>query len=181
MTRGGDRAQTALFRGRRRCVPRVSVRTRGSRASGVARLGGRVRAAVRRGRGPGGVRAAEQREKGAQAKRSGAGRAGRGSAVGPRSRGGGKERKKGRKRKKRGRNGKIEKRKRNEEERKRERESGIRGVTDARSATRGAWARVSGTRGSREKQGAGYECRDRSFGNRKIETGRSSGKLGLGF
>ena len=55
VTRGGDRAQAALFRGRRRCAPRALVRTLRSRASGVARLGGRVRAAVRRGRGPGGV------------------------------------------------------------------------------------------------------------------------------
>ena len=42
----------------------------------------------------------------------------------------------------------------------------------ARSATHGAWARVSATRGSREKQGAGYGCRDKSFGNQEIGTGR---------
>ena len=68
-----------------------------------------------------------------------------------------------------------------EREKKREGESGNRGVTDAWSAMRGSWARVSAARGSREKQGAGYECRDKSFGNRKIGTGRSSGKLELGF
>ena len=56
-------------------------------------------------------------------------------------------------------------------ERKRGGESGIRGVTDARSATRGAWARVSATRGSRKKQGARYGCRVRSFGDRKIGAG----------
>ena len=42
----------------------------------------------------------------------------------------------------------------------------------ARSATHGAWSRVSATRGSREKQGAGYGCRDKSFGNQEIGTGR---------
>ena len=158
---------------------RVCGRTaRGRRNVACARGGGLPSSA--RGEGTGAALAGSERDRerkggGAQVNRSGAGRAGRGSAVGPRGRGGGKERKKGEKEKEKGRKkwkrGKR-KGKKGERERRRERESGIRGVTGARSATYGAWARVNATRRTREEQGAGYGCRVRSFGDQQIGTGR---------
>ena len=84
---------------------------------------------------------------------------------------GGRREKEGRKRKREEKWKRGKKKKRKEREKERE-GGGIRGDTGARSATSGAWARVSATRGSREKQGAGYECRVRSFGDPKIGTGR---------
>ena len=60
-----------------------------------------------------------------------------------------KREERGKEEKRKGKKKKMEKEK--WRERKRGRKSGIRGVTDARSATRGAWARVSATRGSRKK------------------------------
>jgi hypothetical protein len=91
-------------------------------------------------------------------RRAGAGHSGGGGAVGPRGRGGGGKRKK-RKKKKR------EKRKRRKGEREGEKER-------AGFAASPALGRPRATRGSREKQGAVYGCRVRSFGDRKIGTGR---------
>ena len=72
---------------------------------------------------------------------------------GKRKKGGGRKREK----KKKGKNNGKEKKKTRKREREKEREGGrIRGDTGTRSATRGAWARVSATHGSRKKQGAGY-------------------------
>jgi len=109
-----------------------------------------------------------------RAEQSGPG-VGRGGAAEPRGREGGNERKNGEKEKEKGRKkwkrGKR-KGKKGERERRRERESGIRGVTGARSATRDAWARVNATRGLREEQGALYGCRVRSYRDRQIGTGR---------
>ena len=81
-----------------------------------------------------------------------------------------REEKKGKEEKKK--MGKEKEKKGREREGKEGRRREIRAETGARSATCGAWARVSATRGSREKQGAGYGCRVRSFGDRKIGTGR---------
>ena len=79
----------------------------------------------------------------------------------------GEGRREGKKRKE-----KKKKKKGREREGKEGRGREIRAETGARSATCGAWARVSATRESREKHGAGYGCRVRSFGDWKIGTGR---------
>ena len=137
----GERASWRVGRWPRRGAGQVAVArhglTRRARACGRTARGHRSVACARggglpssaRGEGRGAALAGSERERGrgAQVNRSGAGRAGRGSAVGPRGRGGGKERK-GEKEKKK--NGKEEKKKR-KERRERERESGIRGATHA--------------------------------------------------
>ena len=128
-----------------------------------------------RGRGPGGVRAAEQREVGGQAKRSRAVRGGRAARQRRREKERGTKKKK--KEKKEGRNGKEEKEK-ERKERKRERDSRRhrRSVGHARrlgARERDArvegetvcWIRVSGLWGI-----------ERSGG-----TGKFPEKLGLGF